>query len=103
MALRLTDLPKLAHLFLVRSFNSPNGLTFQKLTWWIPEWTHLSDLTSNQIYAELSQKGEFYLLAPQPALSEPWPGLVGTNVNLTSGLFEDALGGWVGGDDSFYE
>jgi mannosyl-oligosaccharide alpha-1,2-mannosidase len=67
------------------------------------EWTHLSDLTGNQTYAELSQKGESYLLAPQPASSEPWPGLVGTNVNLTTGLFEDAFGGWVGGDDSFYE
>jgi mannosyl-oligosaccharide alpha-1,2-mannosidase len=67
------------------------------------EWTHLSDLTGNQIYAELSQKGESYLLAPQPASSEPWPGLVGTNVDLTTGLFQDAFGGWVGGDDSFYE
>ena len=67
------------------------------------EWTHLSDLTGNQTYAELSQKGESYLLAPQPASSEPWPGLIGTNVNLTTGQFEDAVGGWVGGDDSFYE
>jgi mannosyl-oligosaccharide alpha-1,2-mannosidase len=67
------------------------------------EWTHLSDLTGNQTYAELSQNGESYLLAPQPASSEPWPGLIGTNVNLTTGQFEDAVGGWVGGDDSFYE
>lgn len=67
------------------------------------EWTHLSDLTGDQTYAELSQKGESYLLAPQPASSEPWPGLIGTNVNLTTGLFQDAFGGWVGGDDSFYE
>jgi mannosyl-oligosaccharide alpha-1,2-mannosidase len=67
------------------------------------EWTHLSDLTGNQTYAELSQKGESYLLAPQPASSEPWPGLVGTNVDLTTGLFQDTFGGWVGGDDSFYE
>jgi mannosyl-oligosaccharide alpha-1,2-mannosidase len=67
------------------------------------EWTHLSDLTGNQTYAELSQKGESYLLAPQPASSEPWPGLVGTNVDLTTGQFQDASGGWVGGTDSFYE
>ena len=67
------------------------------------EWTHLSDLTGNQTYAELSQKGESYLLAPKPASSEPWPGLVGTNVDLTTGQFQDAFGGWVGGDDSFYE
>lgn len=67
------------------------------------EWTHLSDLTGNKTYAALSQKGESYLLAPKPASSEPWPGLVGTNVDLNTGLFQDAFGGWVGGDDSFYE
>lgn len=67
------------------------------------EWTRLSDLTGNQTYAELSQKGESYLLNPQPATSEPFPGLVGSNVDINTGLFQDALGGWVGGDDSFYE
>jgi mannosyl-oligosaccharide alpha-1,2-mannosidase len=67
------------------------------------EWTHLSDLTGNKTYGELAQKGEAYLLAPKPALSEPWPGLVGTNVDIDTGLFQDASGGWVGGDDSFYE
>ena len=67
------------------------------------EWTHLSDLTGNATYGQLTQKGESYLLNPQPASSEPWPGLVGTNVNLNTGLFQDASGGWIGGDDSFYE
>ena len=67
------------------------------------EWTHLSDLTGDDTYANLSQKGESYLLNPKPASSEPFPGLVGTYVNLSTGLFEDAEGGWVGGDDSFYE
>lgn len=67
------------------------------------EWTHLSDLSGNQTYANLSQTGQSYLMNPQPSSSEPFPGLVGTNVNITSGLFLDAEGGWVGGDDSFYE
>ena len=67
------------------------------------EWTHLSDLTGNQTYAELTQKGESYLLNPKPSTSEPFPGLVGTNVDIDTGLFQDASGGWVGGDDSFYE
>ena len=67
------------------------------------EWTRLSDLTGNDTYGKLAQKGESYLLNPQPASSEPFPGLVGTNVDLSSGLFQDASGGWVGGDDSFYE
>ena len=67
------------------------------------EWTRLSDLTGNKTYGALAQKGESYLLAPKPASSEPWPGLVGTNVDINTGLFQDASGGWVGGDDSFYE
>ncbi|WPG99365.1 mannosyl-oligosaccharide alpha-1,2-mannosidase 1b [Acrodontium crateriforme] len=67
------------------------------------EWTHLSDLTGNTTYAELTQKGESYLLNPMPKSSEPWEGLVGTNVDLNTGKFLDASGGWNGGDDSFYE
>jgi mannosyl-oligosaccharide alpha-1,2-mannosidase len=67
------------------------------------EWTRLADLTGNKTYAELAQKGESYLLRPRPASSEPFPGLVGTNVDLTTGEFLDASGGWTGGTDSFYE
>lgn len=67
------------------------------------EWTRLSDLSGNQTYAELTQKGQSYLLNPQPASSQPFPGLLGSNVNITTGLFLDAAGGWQGGDDSFYE
>lgn len=67
------------------------------------EWMHLSDLTGNKTYGELAEKAELYLLAPKPATSEPWPGLIGTNVDINTGLFQDASGGWVGGDDSFYE
>ncbi|TGO30274.1 hypothetical protein BPAE_0006g00130 [Botrytis paeoniae] len=67
------------------------------------EWTHLSDLTGNDTYAKLSQKGESYLLDPKPEYNSPWPGLLGTNVDINTGLFQDASGGWVGGDDSFYE
>ncbi|KAG9239469.1 glycoside hydrolase [Amylocarpus encephaloides] len=67
------------------------------------EWQHLSDLTGNKTFGELAQKGESYILKPNPATSEPWPGLVGTNIDINTGLFQDAFGGWVGGDDSAYE
>ena len=67
------------------------------------EWTHLSDLSGNDTYAQLTQKAESYLLNPQPTWNEPWPGLLGTNVDISTGLFQDASGGWNGGDDSFYE
>jgi mannosyl-oligosaccharide alpha-1,2-mannosidase len=71
----------------------------------ILEWTRLSDLTGDPQYAELSKKGESYLLSPKynTPLSSPWPGLLGTNVNVTTGLFVDASGGWNANDDSYYE
>ncbi|KAK0628936.1 glycoside hydrolase family 47 protein [Bombardia bombarda] len=67
------------------------------------EWTRLSDLTGNPEYGVLAQRAESYLLHPQPPSGEPFPGLLGTNVNISSGLFVDSSGGWGGGDDSFYE
>ena len=67
------------------------------------EWQHLSDLTGNPEYGNLAQKAESNLLNPQPATSEPFPGLVGSNIDIQSGQFLDATGGWNGGDDSFYE
>jgi len=78
-----------------------NGLA--QIGTFVLEWTRLSDLTGNQDYAQLTQKAESYLLNPQPASSEPFPGLVGTTVNISTGQFVDAAGGWIGGDDSFYE
>ncbi|KAK8014440.1 mannosyl-oligosaccharide 1-2-alpha-mannosidase IC [Apiospora arundinis] len=67
------------------------------------EWTRLSDKTGKTEYAELSQKAESYLLNPKPASGEPWPGLLGTNVDVNNGNFVDSSGGWNGGTDSYYE
>ncbi|KAI5861396.1 glycoside hydrolase family 47 protein [Durotheca rogersii] len=93
-------------------FNGPNGprvaddatngiATIGTL---VLEWTRLSDLTGDDKYARLAQAGEDYLLhVRNPELGEPWPGLIGTNVNVTTGNFTDSSGGWNGGTDSFYE
>ena len=67
------------------------------------EWTRLSDLTGDPEYAELAQKAESYLLKPEPSSGEPFPGLVGTHVNLDDGTFTNGFGGWGGYTDSFYE
>lgn len=67
------------------------------------EWQRLSDLTGNETYSNLTQKAESYILNPQPAEFMPWDGLLGTNINITTGEFVDATGGWIGGDDSAYE
>ncbi len=61
-------------------------------------------MTGDPQYAQLSQEAESYLLKPQnPSLGEPFPGLLGTNVDINTGDFTDSSGGWSGGDDSFYE
>lgn len=68
------------------------------------EWTRLSDLTNNPEYANLTQKAQSYLLDPKPSdLAEPFPGLVGSQINIKSGLFQDGAVSWNGGQDSFYE
>ncbi|KAI1141404.1 glycoside hydrolase family 47 protein [Hypoxylon sp. FL0543] len=68
------------------------------------EWTHLSDITGNDTYAQLTQKAEEYLLnVRNPDVGEPYPGLLGTDVNISDGTFTDSSGGWNGGTDSFYE
>ena len=67
------------------------------------EWQRLSDITGDPSYGNLAQKAETYLLNPLPDYNEPFPGLVGTDVNISNGVFLDATGGWNGGDDSFYE
>lgn len=70
----------------------------------ILEWARLSDITGDSKYYDLVQKAEDYLLSPlNPELGEPYPGLIGTNLNVTTGEFVDSSGGWNGGTDSFYE
>ena len=79
----------------------PNGLATVGTL--ILEWTRLADLTGNRTYASLVNRAESYLLAPSPEAAEPFPGLLGTYIDPVSGQFLDAQGGWIGGDDSFYE
>ncbi|OTB00289.1 glycoside hydrolase family 47 protein [Hypoxylon sp. CI-4A] len=68
------------------------------------EWTHLSDITGDDKYAQLTQKAEDYLLnVRNPDVGEPFPGLIGTDLNVSNGYFTDSSGGWNGGTDSFYE
>lgn len=66
------------------------------------EWTRLSDLTGDDHFALVSQRGEQYLLNPDPG-EEVWPGLLGTRVFIDNGTMADRWGGWGGGTDSFYE
>ncbi|KAH8666423.1 glycoside hydrolase family 47 protein [Xylariales sp. PMI_506] len=117
----LTQATKLADLLSV-AFDTPSGVPINDIAWNPPrplgdttnglatigslvmEWMRLSDKTGNTTYAELAQKGESYLLNPKPVdIAEPFPGLLGTDVNISDGTFIDSDGWWGGGDDSFYE
>lgn len=114
-AVNLADLLSVA-------FDTPSGVPVNSLDWSPPrpqgdttngvatigtlvlEWTRLSDLTGNETYGQLAQKGESFLLNPQPQnVGEPFPGLLGTNVAVGNGSFVDSVGSWGGGTDSFYE
>jgi mannosyl-oligosaccharide alpha-1,2-mannosidase len=69
----------------------------------ILEWMRLSDLTGDKQYGALADRAEQYLLHPKPASTEPWPGLVGSDISINDGTFANAHGSWSGGSDSFYE
>lgn len=60
----------------------------------ILEFGRLSDITKDSKYVRLAQKAEDYLLRPSPADSEPFPGLLGSMVNLSSGEILDSSGSW---------
>ena len=81
--------------------NTLNGLAVTGSL--VLEWQRLSDLLNDSCYGDLAQKAESYLLDPRPASSEPFPGLVGSAINISNGNFLNARGGWDGGTDSFYE
>lgn len=66
------------------------------------EWTRLSDLTGNAMYAALAQRAQAHLINPKPE-GFRLPGLVGTYVRLQNGHFGDYQSGWGGGSDSYYE
>jgi len=67
----------------------------------ILEWFRLSDLTGNQSYRTLTERGESYLVNPSPA--PVYPGLVGTEFDVDTGMMLTFDGGWHAGVDSFLE
>ncbi|KAG9661669.1 alpha-1,2-mannosidase, partial [Aureobasidium melanogenum] len=69
----------------------------------ILEFARLSDITGNQKYAKLAQRAEDYLLKPQPASGEPYPGLLSSFINVDNGEIIGSQGSWGALADSFYE
>ncbi|KAL4863688.1 hypothetical protein BDV12DRAFT_25423 [Aspergillus spectabilis] len=81
--------------------NEVNGLAVTGTL--VLEWTRLSDLTGDEEYARLSQRAQEYLLHPSPPEYQPFPGLLGHTINITTGEFADGSVSWGGGHDSYYE
>lgn len=60
----------------------------------ILEFGRLSDITKDSKYVRLARRAEEYLLRPEPADSEPFPGLLGSTVDVSSGEILDSSGSW---------
>jgi hypothetical protein len=60
----------------------------------ILEYARLSDITGDRKYADLAGKAENHLLKPQPASGEPYPGLLGSFVNVATGEIIGSQGSW---------
>jgi mannosyl-oligosaccharide alpha-1,2-mannosidase len=69
----------------------------------ILEFARLSEITGNRKYAEVAQKAESHLLDPLPKTNEPYPGLLGSYIQVSDGQFTSAKGGWGSLSDSYYE
>ena len=69
----------------------------------ILEFARLSEITRNPKYAEMAQKAESHLLNPLPRINEPYPGLLGSYIQVSDGQFTSAKGGWGSLSDSYYE
>ncbi|KAF2770472.1 seven-hairpin glycosidase [Teratosphaeria nubilosa] len=67
----------------------------------ILEWFRLADVSGNQTYRYLTERGEAPLINPSPA--PVYPGLVGTEFDVDTGSMLSFDGGWHGGVDSFLE
>ncbi|KAI9663155.1 MAG: maturation of Asn-linked oligosaccharides protein [Bathelium mastoideum] len=65
------------------------------------DWLRLTDLTGNTTYQQLVERGESYLVNPNPA--PVYPGLVGTQFDVDTGRLLSFDGGWHSGVDSFLE
>ncbi|KAF2864419.1 glycoside hydrolase family 47 protein [Piedraia hortae CBS 480.64] len=69
----------------------------------ILEFAKLSEITKKPDYAAKAQKAQSYLLSPFPPENEPYPGLLGSYINVKAGEVMGKSGSWGALSDSFYE
>ena len=58
------------------------------------EFARLSDITGNKKFATLAQRAERHLLEPKPPSGEPFPGLLGSYISLSTGELLNSKGSW---------
>ncbi|THY76063.1 glycoside hydrolase family 47 protein [Aureobasidium pullulans] len=69
------------------------------------EWTRLSDMLSDLSFANLTQHAEEQIMHARYSVDEeePYPGLLGSKIDLRTGNFINTQGNWGSGSDSYYE
>ena len=69
------------------------------------EWTRLSDMLSDLSFANLTQHAEEQIMHARYSVDveEPYPGLLGSKIDIRTGNFINAQGNWGSGSDSYYE
>lgn len=60
----------------------------------ILEFARLSAITKNETHVQLARRAEEYLLNPKPQNGEPYPGLIGSFVSVSSGDVQGSSGSW---------
>ena len=65
------------------------------------EWYRLSDLTGDPSYRDLAARAESNLISPRQHLVHP--NIVGSSLDIDTGLYTNINGGWQADIDSFYE
>ncbi|KAI5248293.1 glycoside hydrolase, partial [Aureobasidium subglaciale] len=81
----------------------PTAIIFEKEDVVIQILGFIAALDLNKTYANLARKAEEYLLRPQPASGEPYPGLLSSFISVDSGRILGSQGSWGALTDSLYE
>lgn len=67
------------------------------------EFARLSAITGNPKYVKLAEEAEQYLIDAQLGDDSPFPGLLGSQINIKDGQMANQVGGWGAPSDSYYE
>ncbi|KAK3636524.1 hypothetical protein LTR56_014150 [Elasticomyces elasticus] len=69
----------------------------------ILEFARLSGITGHRVYVEHAKRAQQYLLDPKPEKYVSRPGLLGSNIRISTGELNGRKGSWGSLSDSFYE